>query len=142
MQNDAGQSGTALLASEVRLSSSCVEPLPAGVAATSRSSQDASTSTRIYRHPFAIAMMFGLVGLALLLFGIKTAPVMLYDEGYWVPEAKVFILGPTPGSHADQEKPPLGKLILSVGIRAAGDNALGWRVPSALFGALALVAIF
>ncbi len=86
--------------------------------------------------------MFGLFGLALLLFGIKTPPLMFYDEGYWVPEAKVFILGPNPGSQAQQEKPPLGKLLLSVGIRTAGDNALGWRIPSALCGALALVAIF
>ena len=142
MQNGAGQSGTALLASHVQLSTTWVEPLPAGVTAASPSSKDALDSARIYRHPLALALTFGLFGLALLLFGIKTPSVMFYDEGYWVPEAKVFILGPNPGSQAQQEKPPLGKLLLSAGIRTAGDNALGWRVASALCGALALVAIF
>jgi dolichyl-phosphate-mannose--protein O-mannosyl transferase len=144
MQNGHEKSGTALLAPEARLSpSSCVEPLPAGLAAASASSEEASApAARIYRHPVAIAISFGLAALALLLFGIKTPTNMFYDEGYFVPEAKVFILGPNPNSHAQQEKPPLGKLLLSIGVRAAGDNALGWRVAAAVCGALALVAIF
>jgi dolichyl-phosphate-mannose-protein mannosyltransferase len=142
MQNGPGQSGTGLLAPELRVSAPCVEPLPAGLVAASASSNDASVSARINRHPLAIAFAFGLVGLALLLFHIKTPPMMFYDEGYFVPEAKVFILGPNPDSHPQQEKPPLGKLLLSLGIRAAGDNPLGWRVASAVCGALALVAIF
>jgi dolichyl-phosphate-mannose-protein mannosyltransferase len=147
MQNGEPESGAALLAPELRLSPSiCVEPLPAGPAAARIPSEDALASAPMYRHsfarPFAIAIMFGLVGLALLLFGIETPSTMFYDEGYFVPEAKVFILGPNPNSHPDQEKPPLGKLLLSIGIRAAGDNALGWRVASAVCGALALVAIF
>jgi dolichyl-phosphate-mannose-protein mannosyltransferase len=143
MQNGPGNSGTALLAPEATLpSSSCVQPLPAGLGGESTSHEDVSVSARIYRHPLAIAITFGLVGLALLLFGIKTPAAWFYDEGYFVPEAKVFIQGPNPNSHANQEKPPLGKLLLSIGIRAAGDNALGWRVAGAVCGALALVAIF
>ncbi len=142
MQNGRGNSGTALLAPEATLSpSSDVEPLPAGLATASGSSEDAAVP-RIYRHPVAIAISFGLAALALLLFGIKTPATMFYDEGYFVPEARVYLLGPNPNSHANQEKPPLGKLLLSVGIRAAGDNALGWRVAAAVCGALALVAIF
>lgn len=100
---------------------------------------DVSTRGRIYRHPFAIAILFGLASLPLLLFGIGTPAMMFYDEGYFVPEAKVFIQGAV---NPHQEKPPLGKLLLSIGIRAAGDNAVGWRVASAVSGALALVAIF
>jgi dolichyl-phosphate-mannose-protein mannosyltransferase len=143
MQNRPGESGTAVLTPEARSSASgCVRPLPAGAGAASVSWEDVPASARVYRHPLAIAIMFGLVGLALLLFGIKTPATMFYDEGYFVPEARVFILGPNPNSHADQEKPPLGKLLLSIGVRAAGDNALGWRVASAACGALALVAIF
>lgn len=142
METVPGQSGTALLSPELRLSTSCVEPFPAGLAAAEPSSEDVSASARIYRHPFAIAFVFALVGLALLLFGIKTPPMMFYDEGYFVPEAKVFILGPNPDSHAQQEKPPLGKLLLSFGMRAAGDNALGWRFAGAVCGALTLPAVF
>lgn len=135
-----GSSGTAS-APGLILSSAAVEPLPAS-AAPGDSSSHTSASARFYRHPVAIAFAFGLLGLAILLFRIDKPSSMLYDEGYFVPEARVFILGPNPGSQPLQEKPPLGKLILSLGIRAAGDNALGWRVAAAVCGALALVAIF
>jgi dolichyl-phosphate-mannose--protein O-mannosyl transferase len=142
MQTGSGQSGTALAAPELRLSDSCVETPPAVWDTPSASSNGASMSARIYRHPVAIALAFGLVGLALLLFGLNWPPMVFYDEGYFVPESKVFILGPNPHSHPQQQKPPLGKLLLSLGIRAAGDNPFGWRVASAVCGALALVAIF
>src|SRR5215471_21296341 len=133
MQTGPGHSGTAVLAPE--------EPLAASAQAPNALSNDASVSARICRHPVATAFAFGLVGLALLLFGIKWPPMMFYDEGYFVPEAKVFILGPNPVSHPQQEKPPLGKMLLSLGLRAAGDNPLGWRVAAAVCGAFALVAI-
>jgi dolichyl-phosphate-mannose--protein O-mannosyl transferase len=110
----------------------------AGFSATSED-VSAAGHIRIYRHPFAIAILFGLAALPLLLFGISTPPMMIYDEGYFVPQAKVFIHG---AQAPAQDKPPLGKLLLSIGIRAAGDNALGWRVAAAVCGALALVAIF
>ena len=105
----------------------------------SAASQEVSASARIYRHPLAVAILFGLAALPLLLFGITKPSMMIYDEGYFVPEARVFIHGAQAPS---QDKPPLGKLLLSIGIRAAGDNALGWRVAAAVCGALALVAIF
>jgi dolichyl-phosphate-mannose--protein O-mannosyl transferase len=38
--------------------------------------------------------------------------------------------------------PPLAKQLIALSIRAFGDNPLGWRYPSTLFGALALVAIY
>ena len=132
MQDRPRNSRTAVLEPPVRLS----------VSRRVEARGDVSGPDRIYSHPFAIAILFGLAGLSLLLFGIKTPSTMFYDEGYFVPEAKVFILGPNPNSHAQQEKPPLGKLLLSTGIRVAGDNALGWRLAGAVCGALALVAIF
>jgi dolichyl-phosphate-mannose--protein O-mannosyl transferase len=141
MQNGPGHSGIASSASELRLSS-CVKALPAGLIAPTDSLTHASASASICRNPVAIAFAFGLVGLALLLFRIGTSSMMAYDEGYFVPEARVFLLGPNPGSQPQQEKPPLGKLLLSLGIRAAGDNALGWRIAAAVCGALALVAVF
>lgn len=103
-----------------------------------------ATSTppaRALRPVLKIAIAFGLGALALLLFGIQTPTFMFYDEGYFVPEAKVFIHGST-NPNPPQEKPPLGKFMLSLGIRAAGDNPLGWRVAGAVCGALTVVAIF
>ncbi|HLH06884.1 MAG TPA: phospholipid carrier-dependent glycosyltransferase [Terriglobales bacterium] len=89
---------------------------------------------------FAIATGFTLVGLMLFLFGIKKPAAMFYDEGYFVPEARVFIHSTT--NPRPQEKPPLGKMILAMGIKAAGDNPLGWRVGEAVFGAMTLPAVF
>jgi len=104
------------------------------------SADNVLTPARMQRRAFVIAIAFGLVGLALLLFGVKKPSMMFYDEGYFVPEAKVFIQG-TPNPDR-QEKPPLGKMMLSVGVRVFGDNSLGWRVGEAVFGAMTLPAIF
>jgi len=143
MQDRSGNSRTDVLEPPAKFSPSSAAPaLATGPATSSASFKDASPSNSIYRHPYAIAISFGLAAMVLLLFGIQTPSTMFYDEGYFVPEARVFIQGPNPNSHANQEKPPLGKLLLSTGIRAAGDNALGWRLASAVCGALALVAIF
>ncbi len=38
--------------------------------------------------------------------------------------------------------PPLAKEIIALSIKAFGDVPLGWRYPAALFGALALVAVY
>lgn len=94
MQNRVGESWTAILEPQARFSpSSGVQPLPAGPDAASSSIEDVSALTRFYRHPVAIAILFGLAALPLLLFGIQKPPMMFYDEGYFVPEAKVFIQG-------------------------------------------------
>jgi dolichyl-phosphate-mannose-protein mannosyltransferase len=41
-----------------------------------------------------------------------------------------------------QEHPPLGKLLIAIGTGIFGDNPLGWRAMSAIFGSLTLVAMF
>ena len=38
--------------------------------------------------------------------------------------------------------PPLAKQIIAFSIHTFGDNPLGWRYPAALFGALAIVAVY
>lgn len=118
-----------------------VHPSWADLDVADTSSEGASASAPRFRHALRTAIIFGLSALALLLFGIKTPSWMFYDEGYFVPEAKVFIQGPAK-PNPPQEKPPLGKLMLAIGIKAAGDNPLGWRVAGAVCGALTVVAVF
>lgn len=143
MQDRLANSRTVVLEPPAKVSpSSGDQALATGPTTSSPSFKDAPAPNPIYRHPYAIAISLGLAALAFLLFGIKTPSTMFYDEGYFVPESRVYIQGPSPDSHVNQEKPPLGKLLLSTGIRAVGDNALGWRLASAVCGALALVAIF
>jgi dolichyl-phosphate-mannose--protein O-mannosyl transferase len=38
--------------------------------------------------------------------------------------------------------PPLAKELIALSIAVFGDSALGWRYPAALFGALAIVAVY
>ena len=140
MPNRVAESRAAILEPQASFSpSNGIQPQAADSGAASASIEVVSRSARIWRHPVALAVIFGLAALPLLLFGIEKPAWMFYDEGYFVAGAKVFIQG---AQAPAQEKPPLGKLLLSLGIRAAGDNPLGWRIAAAVCGALALVAIF
>lgn len=91
------------------------------------------------RHPVIAAMLFGAVALALVLPGIGNPGTTFYDEGYYIPAAKTFLTG---APYTNPEAPPLGKELIAIGIKAAGDNPLGWRVAGAVCGALTLTAIF
>jgi dolichyl-phosphate-mannose-protein mannosyltransferase len=88
--------------------------------------------------------MFALAALALLLPGIGTPTKMFFDEPYFVPEARAFIQGkPNPAPDAPPlAKPPLGKLIMAVGMELAGDNPFGWRITGAVCGALTVAGVY
>ena len=62
-----------------------------------------------------------------------------HDEFHYVPAARRYLAGLT---NVNYEHPPLGKLLMAVGIGVAGDNPLGWRIMSVLFGSLTLVAVY
>lgn len=121
--------------------SPAVQPISADPHTAATYSEGVSASERARPKPYAIAILFGLVALAILAFGVRNPRAMFYDEGYFVPESKVFIQGPATLNPA-QEKPPLGKLILAMGMKAAGDNSLGWRASAVVCGALTVVAVF
>jgi len=112
--------------------------------ASSGSSKEPSAGPRVYRHPIASATIFGLAALALLLTGIAKPTKMYFDEGYFVPEARAFLQGaPNPDPYAPPlAKPPLGKLIMAIGMKAAGDNSFGWRIAGGVCGALTVVAVY
>ena len=107
--------------------------------ADSASAQKFSSRRRIHYRTAAIACVFGLVALTLFLAGIGNPARSYYDEGYYIPAARALLAG-TPGPN--NGSPPLGKLLIAQGIRMLGDNPLGWRVSGAIFGSLALVAVF
>jgi dolichyl-phosphate-mannose-protein mannosyltransferase len=133
-------------APEVDLSqASTVQPLAVDPDAVSASSGEAAAAkARSYPQPVVMALMFGLAALALLLPGIGTPPKMYFDEPYFVPEARALIQRkPNPAPDAPPlAKPPLGKLIMAVGMEAAGDNPFGWRIAGVVCGALTVVAVY
>jgi dolichyl-phosphate-mannose-protein mannosyltransferase len=85
------------------------------------------------------AFAFGLAALALFLFGIQKPGVRNFDEIVYVPSAEAVLDGL---NEMDSAEPPMGKLLLAVGINQAGDSPFGWRVSSAVCGALTLIAVY
>ena len=125
------------------------------MAAPSHESRESSTQNEspetpplswILDRPAITALIIGAIGLSLLLSGIGKPALMYYDEGLFVPEARSFLLStPDPSPLIQMHslaKPPLGKLLMAAGMKVAGDNPSGWRMASALSGALTLIAVY
>jgi dolichyl-phosphate-mannose-protein mannosyltransferase len=85
----------------------------------------------------AIAIYLGAQTLFLINIQFPTGPN--FDEFHYVPSAKQFLARK---ENQNWEHPPLGKLMMAVGIQALGDRPIGWRVMSTVFGALTLVGMY
>jgi dolichyl-phosphate-mannose-protein mannosyltransferase len=80
-----------------------------------------------------------LITVAFLLAGIGNPARNYYDEPSYIAAARAFL---TNGPNPNPEAPPLGKLLIAVGIKLVGDNPVGWRIAGAVCGSLTLVAVF
>ena len=81
----------------------------------------------------------GVVALAFFLAGIGRPSWLFYDEPLYVTGARSLLSGQ---QDANPEHPPLAKFFIAGAMKLVGDNPYGWRLASAVFGALTLVAIF
>lgn len=82
----------------------------------------------------------------------KSKHTLIFDESYYVNAARVIdhieppsglpYHGAPLGRDPNAEHPQLAKLAIAAGIKVFGDNPLGWRVPSILFAAIALLALY
>jgi len=61
-----------------------------------------------------------------------------FDETHYVPAAKDLLNGV---AVLNLEHPPLAKYFMAIGIGVFGDNPIGWRIMSVLFGSLTMVAV-
>ena len=77
-----------------------------------------------------------------LLTGITTPEKFVFDEAHYVPAARQMLVSVPTEPMLNPMHPPLAKQLIALSIRLFGDNSLGWRYPGALFGALAVVAIY
>jgi len=108
-------------------------------------SRESNVLPRILHRPTITALILGVVGLVVFLAGIGRPARTYYDEAYFVPEARTFVLeAPNPSTQLPPPlaRPPLGKMIMAMGMKAAGDNPFGWRVAAAFCGALTLAAVY
>jgi dolichyl-phosphate-mannose-protein mannosyltransferase len=89
-----------------------------------------------------VALVLFLVAHLALLAGITTPGKFVFDEVHYVPAARQMLEPVIPQPMLNPMHPPLAKQMIALSIRIFGDDALGWRYPAALFGALAVVAIY
>jgi dolichyl-phosphate-mannose--protein O-mannosyl transferase len=81
---------------------------------------------------FAVSQVF-------FLLNIQFPKTPNFDEFHYVPSAKQFL---AMKENQNWEHPPLGKMLMAVGIAIGGDRPIGWRLMSTVFGALTLVGMF
>src|ERR1700729_1823321 len=77
---------------------------------------------------------------------------MIFDEAYYVNAARVIVgIHPPQGDHysasplgtdPNAEHPQGAKLIVAAAIELFGDGPFAWRLPSLIFGSLALLGMF
>jgi dolichyl-phosphate-mannose-protein mannosyltransferase len=80
-----------------------------------------------------------LIFLSMHLYVLSFVNDLIYDEHFWVPEAR-HILGREPLDWPTYTA--LSKLFIASGIYILGDNSWGWRIPSVVFGAVSVVLVY
>lgn len=75
--------------------------------------------------------------LVLALHRIDVPSQPYFDEVHYLPAARGLLDGT---EWLNREHPPLGKVLIALGMASLGDGPMGWRLPSALAAALALFA--
>ncbi|MEO7164617.1 MAG: glycosyltransferase family 39 protein [Bdellovibrionia bacterium] len=94
---------------------------------------------RFSRRILNTAATLYLLAQTLFLINIQFPTGPNFDEFHYIPSAKQFL---QLKENQNWEHPPLGKLIMAVGIAAWGDRPIGWRFMSTVFGSLTLVGMY
>ncbi|MXO59313.1 phospholipid carrier-dependent glycosyltransferase [Altererythrobacter salegens] len=89
------------------------------------------------RDPLGWHVLVAIAFLALCCMRLTIPSQPFFDEVHYLPAARDWLALNQPGNI---EHPPLGKELMALGIRLFGDNPLGWRIMSMLFGTLGLFA--
>ena len=98
-------------------------PQPAGAA-----------GRRDRRWAVALPVTLVLAALALRLVGLAEPDRLYFDEVYYVADARALLTDGVEDGFVVH--PPLGKWLIASGIAVAGDGPFGWRLASAVAGAL------
>jgi len=85
------------------------------------------------RWHLAIAAIFAV----LCAIRLAMPSALFFDEVHYLPAVRTLI---DLSVAQNMEHPPLGKQLIAAGVLVFGDNAIGWRVPSMVFGILAVFA--
>jgi dolichyl-phosphate-mannose--protein O-mannosyl transferase len=94
---------------------------------------------RLKRPVWITSIALYLVSQIFFLINIQFPKGHNFDEFHYVPSAKQFL---ALTKNQNWEHPPLGKLLMAVGIAIFGDRPIGWRFMSTVFGSLTLVGMY
>jgi dolichyl-phosphate-mannose--protein O-mannosyl transferase len=86
-----------------------------------------------------LAVVVFLASLAAFLVDIGAPAKIYFDETWYVPAARQWL---ATGEMLHPEHPPLAKLLISASVALFGDTPSGWRIASAVFGALTMAGVF
>jgi dolichyl-phosphate-mannose-protein mannosyltransferase len=89
-----------------------------------------------------VAVILFLSAHVALLVGVTNPEKFYFDEVHYVPAARQMLEPVMPTPMLNPMHPPLAKQLIALSILTFGDVPLGWRYPAALFGALAIVAMY
>jgi dolichyl-phosphate-mannose-protein mannosyltransferase len=99
----------------------------------------ASLWAKLNRWEYTPLSILLLIVLMLHFSTIMQPQSQVFDEQYYVPAAKYILQG----EGTDRtEHPPLGQLIITAGVLIFGDNPLGWRIFSIIFGVAGLAFFY
>jgi dolichyl-phosphate-mannose-protein mannosyltransferase len=90
------------------------------------------------QHLVMVVILF-LAAQILFLINIQFPKTPNFDEFHYIPSAKQFLEMKV---NQNWEHPPLGKLIMAVGLGIWGDQPIGWRFMSTVFGSFTLVGMY
>jgi dolichyl-phosphate-mannose-protein mannosyltransferase len=103
------------------------------------------------RAVLALVLVVVALSAAARLVSLDVFPTLVFDEHYYVHDARAVVhgaIGPQrpspwkPGDSLSLAHPPLGTLSIAAGIALLGDDPWGWRVPSALAGTLLIALVY
>jgi predicted membrane-bound dolichyl-phosphate-mannose-protein mannosyltransferase len=92
-----------------------------------------------------------LVSAGLRLYNLGSPPEHMFDEVYYAKDARAIIDGRMeggpgsswePGDVVSWPHPDAGKMAIALGILFAGDDPIGWRLPSVVAGLMLLAAVY
>lgn len=85
------------------------------------------------------SLLLFLVSWAFFLVNLSHPLTRNFDEFHYIPSALQWLALQT---NQNWEHPPLAKLLIAVGVGIFGDNPIGWRIMSTVFGSLSLVGMY
>ena len=83
----------------------------------------------------ALGILIMILGWNIMLWNLSSPGYPYFDEVRYISAARQMVSG---GTNENWAHPPLGKVLIHSGMLMIGDNPLGWRFMSSMFGALTL----